>query len=47
MINELYAPRGRFVDFVAAARGTVVKTGANVVYGAVRLIEAEDETLLR
>jgi len=25
----------------------VLKTGANVVYGTVRLIEAEDETLLR
>ena len=47
MITELYVPRDRFVDFMAAARETVQKTGANVVYGTVRLIEAEDETLLR
>jgi FAD/FMN-containing dehydrogenase len=47
MITELYVPRGRFVDFMTAARETVTKTGTNVVYGTVRLIEAEDETLLR
>ena len=47
MITELYVPRDRFVDFMAAARETVMKTDANVVYGTVRLIEAEDETLLR
>ncbi len=47
MITELYVPRDRFVDFMAAARKTVTKTGANVVYGTVRLIEAEEETLLR
>ncbi len=47
MITELYVPRDRFVDFMAAARGTVLKTGANVVYGTVRLIEKEEETLLR
>ena len=47
MITELYVPRDRFVDFMAAARETLLKTGANVVYGTVRLIEAEDETLLR
>lgn len=47
MITELYVPRDRFVDFMAAARDTVTRTGANVVYGTVRLIEAEEETLLR
>lgn len=47
MISELYVPRDRFVDFMAAARETALKTGANVVYGTVRLIEAEAETLLR
>lgn len=47
MITELYVPRARFVDFMAAARETVTKVGANVVYGTVRLIEEEEETLLR
>ena len=47
MITELYVPRERFVDFMAAAKAAVLETGANVVYGTVRLIEAEDETLLR
>ena len=47
MITELYVPRERFVDFMTAAKAAVMETGANVVYGTVRLIEAEDETLLR
>ena len=47
MITELYVPRDRFVDFMAAAKYTMLRTGAKVVYGTVRLIEAEEETLLR
>ena len=47
MITELYVPRDRFVDFMAAARETIFRACANVVYGTVRLIEAEEETLLR
>ena len=47
MITELYVPRERFADFMSAAKAAVLETGANVVYGTVRLIEAEDETLLR
>ena len=47
MISELYVPRDRFTHFMAEARRSVQETGANVVYGTVRLIEAEDETFLR
>ena len=47
MISELYVPRGRFEQFMDAARRAVLETGANLVYGTVRLIEAEDETVLR
>ncbi len=47
MITELYTPRDRFDSFMAAARDALIETGANVVYGTVRLIEAEDETVLR
>ena len=47
MISELYVPRNRFEDFMHAARQSLLETDANVVYGTVRLIEPEDETILR
>ena len=47
MISELYVPRNRFEDFMHAARQSLLDTDANVVYGTVRLIESEDETILR
>ncbi len=47
MISELYVPRDRFDEFMSAARRAVLETGANVVYGTVRLIEAEDQSILR
>ena len=47
MISEIYVPRDRFTHFMAEARRSAQETGANVVYGTVRLIEAEDETFLR
>ncbi len=47
MISELYVPQDRFEQFMSSARQAVLETGANVVYGTVRLIKAEDETVLR
>ena len=47
MISELYVPRSRFPEFMRGARQAILDTGANVVYGTVRLIEPEDETFLR
>ena len=47
MISELYVPRQRFGSFMSAARRAIVETEANLVYGTVRLIEAEEETALR
>ena len=47
MISELYVPRPRFVEFMEAARKSLLANNANLVYGTVRLIESEDETLLR
>ena len=47
MISELYVPRNGFDGFMDAARASLLETQANVVYGTVRLIEAEDETMLR
>ena len=47
MITELYVPRAAFPRFMESARAAMLETGANVVYGTVRLIEAERETVLR
>ncbi len=47
MISELYVPRPRFVEFMEAARRSLLSYHADLVYGTVRLIEAEAETLLR
>ena len=47
MISELYVPQDRFEQFMSSARRAVLETGANVVYGTVRLIKAEDQTVLR
>ena len=47
VLTELYVPRSSFVEFMNAAKRSLLATGANVVYGTVRLIEAEDETVLR
>jgi FAD/FMN-containing dehydrogenase len=46
MITELYVPRPRLAAFMAAARTTLRKQRANVIYGTVRLIERDDETFL-
>ena len=46
MITELYVPRAAFPRFMESARAAALETGANVVYGTVRLIEAERETAL-
>ena len=46
MISELYVPRERFEGFMSSARRAVLETGANLVYGTVRLIEAEEGTTL-
>jgi FAD/FMN-containing dehydrogenase len=46
MITEIYVPRPRLADFMAAARTTLRERRANVIYGTVRLIERDDETFL-
>ena len=46
MISELYVPRQRLPEFMAAVRADAVELGMNIVYGTVRLIERDDETLL-
>lgn len=46
MISELYVPRARLADFMAACADTLRRRAANVVYGTVRLIERDVETAL-
>lgn len=46
MITELYVPRDRLEDFLRAAATHLRGSGATVVYGTVRLIEADTETVL-
>lgn len=46
VLTELYVPRHSFVEFMDSARTQIMSTGANVVYGTVRLIEQENETAL-
>lgn len=46
MITEIYVPRSRLAAFMEEARAALRGRDANVIYGTVRLIERDDETLL-
>jgi FAD/FMN-containing dehydrogenase len=46
MITELYVPRTRLAEFMNAAAEELRRRKENVVYGTVRLIERDDETVL-
>lgn len=46
MISELYVPRERLVEFMAAAAGTLRNRGLPVIYGTVRLIRRDEESFL-
>ena len=46
MITELYVPRQLLADFLAAAARDLRALEADVVYGTVRLIERDQETVL-
>jgi FAD/FMN-containing dehydrogenase len=46
VITEIYVPRSRLADFFAQVREDFRLNGTDVIYGTVRLIEAEDETFL-
>jgi FAD/FMN-containing dehydrogenase len=46
MISELYVPRPLLADFLAAAARDLRTLEADVIYGTVRLIEPDDESLL-
>jgi FAD/FMN-containing dehydrogenase len=46
MITELYVPRPRLADFMAAAAEELKRRGVPVIYGTVRLIERDDDSFL-
>jgi FAD/FMN-containing dehydrogenase len=46
MITEIYVPREALGAFLEAVRQDVVSERMNLIYGTVRLIEADDETFL-
>jgi hypothetical protein len=46
MITELYVPRARLADFLAAAAERLRALRASVIYGTVRLIERDRDTFL-
>jgi FAD/FMN-containing dehydrogenase len=46
IITEIYVPRERLVDFMAAAREEFRNNGVSIIYGTVRLIEKDDESFL-
>jgi FAD/FMN-containing dehydrogenase len=46
MISELYVPRDRLPDFMAEVADDFRRDRVDVVYGTIRLIERDEETLL-
>ena len=46
MITEVYVPRERLADFMAAAAKLLRETDGNCVYGTIRLIERDHESFL-
>ena len=46
MITEIYVPRDALVHFLGDVRADFRKSRADLIYGTIRLIERDDETLL-
>ncbi len=46
MITELYVPRARLVDFMAAAREDFRRHAVDLVYGTIRLIRRDEDAFL-
>jgi FAD/FMN-containing dehydrogenase len=47
MITELYVPIDRAIQFLRAAAATLIELGAQVIYGTIRLIDEDTDTVLR
>jgi FAD/FMN-containing dehydrogenase len=46
VIGEIYVPRERLVDFMRAAAADFRRHGVDLIYGTIRLIEADTESFL-
>lgn len=46
MITEIYVPRPILESFLGVVRGDMAQNDMNLVYGTIRLIEQDDETVL-
>jgi FAD/FMN-containing dehydrogenase len=46
MISEIYVPRDALVRFMESVRRDLTRSGADLIYGTIRLIERDDESLL-
>jgi FAD/FMN-containing dehydrogenase len=46
VITEVYVPRARLADFMAAAADDLRRNRVDVIYGTVRLIHRDEETFL-
>jgi len=46
MITEIYVPRAALASFLAEARRAIRTRDMNLIYGTIRLIERDDETVL-
>lgn len=46
VISELYVPRDELAGFMRAAAEEIRRTGADLIYGTLRLIRRDDETFL-
>ncbi len=46
MISELYVPRDRLADFMADVADDFRRTGVDVIYGTIRLIERDEDAFL-
>ena len=47
MISEIYVPRDRLSDFMAAVADDFREHGTDVIYGTIRIVERDDESFLR
>jgi FAD/FMN-containing dehydrogenase len=47
MITEIYVPRDRLADFMAAVADDFRAHDTDVIYGTIRLVERDDESFLR
>jgi FAD/FMN-containing dehydrogenase len=46
LLTELYVPRPRLIEFLREARDDFERKGVDLIYGTIRIIERDDETVI-